>query len=191
VHEKKKREWADTSHEKEWVIDGYEVKAGSLKDALMVEVRYRMPLYAAVLEDQHDDEQDFLYEKEQMLDELDEEDEEPSDEAVWDRVWDSRSVWCDHAFWDITHKNATADDMLEAIHLHWGCVEIHAIQCERNYCDELVDVQENHPCPSCDYFFCQECVDEDEDGECPGCGHKRTALDAMVQAVEDARKEAA
>ncbi len=191
MDEKKKREWAETSHEKEWVIDGYEVKAGSLKDALMVEVRYRMPLYAAVLEDQHDDEQDFLCEKEQMLDELDEEDEEPSDEQVWGRVWDSRSVWCDHAFWDITRKNATADDMLEAINLHWGCVEIHAIQCDRSYCDELVDVHENHPCPRCDYFYCQECRDEDEEGECPGCGHRRTALDAMAQAVEDAKKEAA
>lgn len=191
MDEKKKNEWAGTAHEKEWVIDGYEVKAGSLKDALMVEVRYRMPLYAAILEDQQDDEHDFEHEKEYMLSELEEGEDEPSDDDVWQRVWDTRSLWCDDAFFSITHQNATHQDMLEAVNLNWDCVDIHAIQCERSYCDELVDVQENHPCPSCDYFFCQECRDEDEEGECPGCGYKRTALDAMAQAVEDARKEAA
>jgi hypothetical protein len=191
MDEKKKIEWADTAHEKEWVIDGYEVKAKHLKDALMVEVRYRMPLYAAVLEDQQDDEHEFEHEKEYMISELEDGEEEPSDDSVWERVWDTRSMWCDEAFFDITGKNASLNTMLEAVNLTWDSVEFNGIECEGRWCEEVVDVDSGHLCPSCDYYFCQECLDDDEDGECPGCGYVMTALDAWRRAVEDGVKEAA
>ena len=191
MDEKKKIEWADTGHQKVWEIDGYEVKGVCLKDALMVEVRYRMPLYAAIFEDREDDEGDFEQEKEYMLSELEDGEDEPTDDQIWERVWDTRSMWCEEVFFSITSKTATTESILEDMNLTWDEVKIFAIECEGGYCEDVVDVEDGHLCPECDYYFCQECVDDDEDGECPGCGYVMTALDAWRRAVEDGSKKAA
>lgn len=190
MDKKKKIEWSETTHKKEWSIKGYEVVAGRLVDAMMIEVRYHTPLYAALLEDLQDDEYEFLQEKERMLEDLDEGDDEPSDEDVWKGVEESRYFWCSDAYSLITSREATPDSILEAVCLSWSEVDIHAIECEVNFCGELVEVASNHVCPYCDYYFCHECREEDEEGECPGCGYKRTGLDAFRQAVKDATKEA-
>lgn len=187
MDEKSKIEWADTKVDKLWVIDDHEVKAGTLKDALAKDVRYRTALYAVIVESGYDDEHDIEHERMcAKEDEL-----ELTDDELWSRVWDSRNFWMEEVWSTISHKDATPESMLEAVFLTWDRVEIREIECNMNYCGAMVDAVLANLCPGCDSYICGECVDEELNRDCPACDYRRTSLDAWARAVEDGRKEAA